>query len=44
MTNMQDLDDMIKMFIEESKDEDPRSAENRPKRKISRAGIERLVI
>ena len=35
---------MIKMFIEESNDEDPRSAENRPKRQNYGAGIERLVI
>ena len=35
---------MIKMFIEESKDEDPRSAENRPKTQNYVAGIERLVI
>ena len=35
---------MIKMFIEETKDEDPRSAENRPNRQNSGAGIGRLVI
>ena len=44
MTNIQDLDDVMKIFPEEEKDEYLRRAKNRPKIQNSSAVIERLVV